>query len=266
MSDVFISYKREDRARVEVLISLLHDLNVDVWFDDGIPVGEDWQARIDRELAAAQAVVVCWTFAAIASPWVTREADSGLRRGVLAQAKLEPCAPLDRFTSQQAADLSNWSGEADHPELQKLLLAIEPLISEKPPIARNARLRAGGQHQEMVALLRTLLVECARARRKPYTYGEAAVALKQAAAKEGIDIGEFDQHTLWGALDGVAEQNRRLREPPLHGLVVGKESGLPGRGYWQKHVFMPGDGSELEKVVFQRQIQRVYTWDWARDP
>lgn len=264
MADVFISYKREDRARVEILISLLHDLDVDVWFDDGIAVREDWAQRIQTELEAARAIVVCWTFAAISSKWVTEEADFGLTRGILVQTKIAPCVPLDRFVGDQHADLSDWEGQPDHPELQKLLLALEPLI--KKPLARKARLRAGGQHQEMVALLRALLAERARQRGAPYTYVEAAKALKAAADAQGIEIGEFDQHTLWGALDGVAEQNRRLREPPLHGLVVSKETGLPGRGYWQKHVFMPGDGSELEKSVLQRQIQRVYTWDWSRDP
>ncbi|WP_395645165.1 toll/interleukin-1 receptor domain-containing protein [Terricaulis sp.] len=264
MADVFISYKREDRARVEVLISLLHDLDVDVWFDDGIAVREDWAQRIQTELEAARAILVCWTFAAISSNWVNDEADFGLRKGILVQAKIAPCVPLDRFSGDQHADLSDWEGRLDHPQLQKLLLALEPFVGK--PIARNARLRAGGQHQEMVALLRALLTERARQRQAPYTYVEAAKALKAAADAEGVQIGEFDQHTLWGALDGVAEQNRRLREPPLHGLVVSKETGLPGRGYWQKHVFLPGDGSELEKVVFQRQIQRVYTWDWSRDP
>ena len=39
MSDVFISYKREDKARVEALYTLLLDLDVPVWFDAGIEVG-----------------------------------------------------------------------------------------------------------------------------------------------------------------------------------------------------------------------------------
>ena len=38
MSDVFISYKREDKARVETLYALLLDLDVPVWFDTGIEV------------------------------------------------------------------------------------------------------------------------------------------------------------------------------------------------------------------------------------
>jgi hypothetical protein len=68
MSDVFISYKREDKARVEALYTLLLDLDVPVWFDAGIEVGMDWEARILEQIGRAQAVIVCWSFAAISSP------------------------------------------------------------------------------------------------------------------------------------------------------------------------------------------------------
>jgi hypothetical protein len=43
-----------------------------------------------------------------------------------------------------------------------------------------------------------------------------------------LQIGEFDQHSLWGALDAIAEQCRRRREPPLDVLVVSKDTGRPG--------------------------------------
>jgi hypothetical protein len=265
MADIFISYKREDRARVEILIALLSDLELDVWFDDGIAVRDEWEKRINAELEAARAVLVCWTFAAISSEWVTREADYGLAHSKLTQVKLLPCAPLERFTRHQAADLTDWDGAGNNAEAQKMLAALEPLVGREN-LARNAKLRAGGQHEEMVFLLRSLLVARAREKKPPFTYGEAARVLKAAADAQELELGEFDQNTLWGALDGVAAQNRRRREPPLSALVVSKETGLPGRGYWQKDVFLPGDGSELEKVVFQRQVQRVYTWDWTRDP
>ncbi len=66
MADVFISYKREDRARVEALYALLLDLELGVWFDAGIEVGAAWEARILEEAEQARAILVCWTFAATA--------------------------------------------------------------------------------------------------------------------------------------------------------------------------------------------------------
>jgi hypothetical protein len=102
MADVFISYKREDRARVEALTELLIDLELSVWFDAGIEVGAAWEARIMEEAEAASAMIVCWSFAATASPWVKREADVGLKRGVLVPVMLQWCAPVAPFDAIQA--------------------------------------------------------------------------------------------------------------------------------------------------------------------
>lgn len=69
MSDVFISYKREDMARVETLTALLTDLGLSVWFDAGIEVGADWERRIYDEIDKSKAMIVCWSFAALSSHW-----------------------------------------------------------------------------------------------------------------------------------------------------------------------------------------------------
>jgi len=264
VSDVFISYKREDIAKMEPLNALLLDLDVPVWFDSGIEVGAAWERRIEAQLDKAKAVIVCWTFAALSSHWVKREAEIGYLRGMLAPLKLEPCALVAPFDAVQTADLTDWRGAPDHPEVQKLLLRLEALLGRNN-LARNARLRAGGQKEEMVRLLRALLVERARAGAAPYTYTEAANALRAAASEEGLRIGEFDQQTLWGALDAISEQNRRRREPPLDVLVVSKETGRPGRGYWQKSAFLPGDGDALERALFERHLASVRAAAWERD-
>jgi len=265
MADVFISYKREDRARVEALYALLLDLDLNVWFDAGIEVGAAWEGRIVAEAEQARAILVCWTFAATASPWVKREAEIGLHREALVPVMLQWCAPPPPFNQLQSADLTGWTGAPDHYELQRVLMRLEQL-TEKNNLARNARLRAGGQHEEMVALLRALLVRRARSGEPPFTYREAEQALREAAEHERLKLGEFDQHTLWGALDSIAEQNRRRREPPLGALVVGQNNGLPGRGYFQKHVFLVGGHDDLERAVFQRHLERVRGSDWPQDP
>ncbi len=178
---------------------------------------------------------------------------------------LQWCAPPAPFNHLQAADLTAWTGAPDHYELQRVLVRLEQL-TEKKHLARSARLRAGGQHEAMVALLRAMLVQRARSGADPFTYREAETELRAAAGREGLKLGEFDQHTLWGALDSIAEQNRRRREPPLGALVVGQNNGLPGRGYFQKHVFLAGGHDDLERAVFQRHLERVRASDWPQDP
>lgn len=264
MSEVFISYKREDRARVETLASLLLDLDVPVWFDAGIEVGAEWERRIFDQIDQARAMIVCWTFAAVSSHWVLREARVGLDRNMLVPALLHPCALVPPFDTLQTADLTNWEGAPDAPGFIGLLTSLGRLIGRKN-LARNARLRAGGQKEALVDLLRSLLIERARSGAAPLTYKEAEAALTAAAAAEDLRLGEFDQHSLWGALDAIAEQNRRRREPPLGVLVVSKETGRPGRGYWQKHAFLEGGGDDLEQIVFERHLARVRASAWTQD-
>lgn len=265
MADVFISYKREDRPKVETLSALLIDLELTVWFDAGIEVGAAWEARIVDEAEAAAAMLVCWTFAAAASPWVKREAEIGLRRGVLVPAMLQWCVPPAPFDAVQAADLTKWDGTPDDAELQRVLAKLEQLTAKKD-LARNARRRGGGQNEDLVALLRHLLVRRARAHQAPFVYREIEALLRETAAAERLDLGDFDQHSLWGALDSIAEQNRSRREPPLGALVVGKNNGLPGRGYFQKHVFLAGGHDDLERAVHARHLERVRAFDWPQDP
>lgn len=265
MADVFISYKREDRPRVEALLELLIDLEVTVWFDAGIEIGAAWEQRILEEAEVASAMVVCWSFAAAASPWVRREAEIGLRRGVLAPVMVQWCAPVPPFDTIQAADLTNWEGAPHHPELQRVLVRIEQLTGKRD-LARNARRRGGGQHEELVALLRRLLVQRARSGEGPFTYREIEASLRELAVAERMDMQDFDQHSLWGALDAIAEQNRSRREPPLGALVVGKNNGLPGRGYFQKNVFLAGGHDDLERAVHDRHLQRARAYGWPQDP
>ena len=101
MSDVFISYKREDKARVETLYSLLLDLDVPVWFDAGIEVGMEWETRILDQIEKAKAVIVCWSFAAVSSHWVLREAQIGLDRGILVPVTIHPCSLVSPFDALQ---------------------------------------------------------------------------------------------------------------------------------------------------------------------
>ena len=57
------------------------------------PVILDVEATIEKALAAARTVVVCWTPASVASENVRSEARVAREDGRLIQAFLKPCAP-----------------------------------------------------------------------------------------------------------------------------------------------------------------------------
>jgi hypothetical protein len=265
MADVFISYKRQDRRRIEAMSQALVDLGLSVWFDYSIDVGEDWSKRITSELEAAKAVIVCWSPEACISSWVLREAAVAAQRDIIVPVILRACEQPSAFASFQAADLTDWDGSSTDRRFLGLLSRLEQLTKKKG-LAKEGWQRAGGREGELVAVLRALLVARARSKEPPFTYAEAQAALRKAAKEQGLDLKEFAQPSLWGALDEIADQNRRNREPPLGVLIVSEEDGLPGRGYFQKHVFLEGKHDTLEKQVFKRHLSRVRKHKWDRDP
>ena len=61
MSDVFVSYKAEDRKRVKPLVEALQAEGFSVWWDEQIGGGAAWRSAIESELNAAKCVIVIWS-------------------------------------------------------------------------------------------------------------------------------------------------------------------------------------------------------------
>lgn len=115
MSDIFVSYKREDAVPVERLVAALRAEGFDVWWDQDIPPGAPWEAAITAALDGARCVLVCWSAASVdpqGGAKVQVEARVANDLGKLIQVKLEPVVAPLFFRQWQAADLSSWSGEA----------------------------------------------------------------------------------------------------------------------------------------------------------
>lgn len=105
MADVFISYKREDRAAAERVDKALRARGWSTWWDTSLVAGEHFNEAIDRELAAARCVVVIWSEASRKSRWVNAEAVSGFDRGILVSCRIDDVALSYPFSVVQTADL-----------------------------------------------------------------------------------------------------------------------------------------------------------------
>ena len=105
MTDVFISYKREERARCVAIYNALVDLKLSVWFDAHIEPGTDFDREIEREVRGAGAVLVLWSELAADSDWIRAEARTGRQGEKLVAARLDDCLPPLEFASVQAVDL-----------------------------------------------------------------------------------------------------------------------------------------------------------------
>jgi hypothetical protein len=110
MPDVFISYKRQERAKVEKLSAALKELKLDVWFDTELNPGQTFLASINDALVASRVVLVCWTPEATRSPFVLGEAEHGRHHNKLLACFFELTDLPPPFNMIQAEDLSVWSG------------------------------------------------------------------------------------------------------------------------------------------------------------
>ncbi len=134
MSDVFIAYKRQDRAHIEPIRRAFAHLGIRDWFDGYLDPHADWRPQVMRQIGVCKAMVVCWSEAACASAYVMEEAELGRARGVLVPVRLDACAIGAPFASLEACDLSNWSGALQAPAFQSLLRRITPLLTRHDPM------------------------------------------------------------------------------------------------------------------------------------
>lgn len=134
MTDVFISYKKEDAGRVLRLVEALRAEGFAVWWDHGIAAGSEWDRSIHQELYAAKVVVAVWTKASVAAPWVKEEALVGKNRGVLVPVKLDEVDPPLGFMMIQAANLVGWAGDRNDRRWPIFLDAVGAVArNEAPP-------------------------------------------------------------------------------------------------------------------------------------
>ena len=145
MPQVFVSYARADKRHVAKLVGALRKLGFEPWWDDDIPAGAGWEETIERALADAEAVVVCWSPTSVASENVRSEARVARSKGRLVQTFIEACEPPLFFGERQGIELTNWNGSVRSPEASRLKQALDatlagaaaPTVPGGPPRARR---------------------------------------------------------------------------------------------------------------------------------
>jgi len=132
MTDVFVSYKRENLTAVGRLVEALRAEGIGVWWDQDIPPNAAWEATIEAALAAAKLVIVAWSPAAVASDNVKAEARWARGQGRLLQVFVEPCEPPLFFGERQGVDLKHWAGASSDAAFRSLLAAVRAGLESAP--------------------------------------------------------------------------------------------------------------------------------------
>lgn len=254
---IFISYKREEQNQVEQLVNILQDLELDVWYDVELAAGEDWEARLRQRSVSCSAMIVLWSKRAAHSDWVRIETEIGFQRGILVPAVLDSQPLPENWLGRHYAKLNDWVGNLDHPGIRQIVSGLEKQlgISLVPFLDE----RIGATNTRAVLALRKILIGIAKSGVGPLTYREAENLL----ATELRLTKPIAGRPFWGTLDALASQNRARREPPLPALVVSEGTGVPGKGYFQKHCFIEDHTSETAKLLHKEQVAKVRSYDWS---
>src|SRR5262249_45548758 len=132
MTDIFFSYSSVDRERVRPIHDALVAQGFQVFWDQQVPAGVDWDTWIRQHLANCKCAMVFWSSASIASRNVRHEATIADQEGKLIPVLLEPLNarqfPMGLY-AQQAANLVDWNGDLNHEEWDKLRREFEAKLT-----------------------------------------------------------------------------------------------------------------------------------------
>ncbi len=131
MSQVFISYKKEDRPRVRRLVDALTAEGLSVWWDIQIEGGTAWRDAIQAQLDSAACVVVVWSRDAVGPEghFVQDEAGRADRRGVYLPVTIDTVTPPLGFGHKQTISLVGWRGDRRDARFLDVLDAVRNLVA-----------------------------------------------------------------------------------------------------------------------------------------
>ncbi len=141
-SDVFLSYKAEDRARLLPLVDALEAEGFSVWWDAHIGGGTNWHEDIEQHLDSAKCVLVAWSKRSIGHDghFVRDEARRAQRRDAYVPVCLDGVEPPLGFGEIQALPLKGWKGDRSDRQFRALVDAVRSHISGEP--AQHSRVHS----------------------------------------------------------------------------------------------------------------------------
>ena len=129
MTDIFISYSRDDRAKAAEIAARLHEEDGwDVFWDREIKAGSEWNTELQRRLEKARCVLVLWSKQSRKSLWVQGEAARAFERDVYFPVSIDDAGPPRLFRNIQSLSLEDWNRSRDPQDLAELRQSVESRI------------------------------------------------------------------------------------------------------------------------------------------
>jgi TIR domain len=137
MPDIFLSYAREDRARAKEIARALEGCGWEVWWDEHIRAGDQFDRTIEQILPQSKCVVVVWSVKSVDSDFVRSEARWAKKNSRLVPVFIDPVDLPIEFSAHQALDLVGWPNNGSE--------GYDRLVAEL-----RQRIRTGGSAQAIV--------------------------------------------------------------------------------------------------------------------
>ena len=130
-TDIFVSYKAEDRPRLLPLVAALEAEGFTVWWDAHIGSGAHWREDIQEHLEAAKCVIVVWSKRSVGpdGDFVRDEANRARKRGAYLPVRIDLVEPPLGFGEVQSISLKGWKGDRSDPRFTTLAEAARRCIA-----------------------------------------------------------------------------------------------------------------------------------------
>jgi hypothetical protein len=111
MTDIFFSYSSADRERVRPIRDALVAQGFEVFWDQQVPSGMDWDTWIRQHLTKSKCAMAFWSATSVSSDNVRHEAMVAKQQGKLISVLLEPLTaeqfPMGLYAQQAANTRGN---------------------------------------------------------------------------------------------------------------------------------------------------------------
>lgn len=206
MTDIFFSYSSKDRERVRPVRDALVAEGFDVFWDQAVPAGVDWDTWIRSALQRSKCALVFWSENSIASDNVRHEATVAKTQGKLVPVLIEELR-ADQFPmglySVQGAKLTDWTPGTPSAEWDKLQAEVEAKLT---PLWVSAKLH----NAEAATLAEQARREAAESRIRALQGQLAKEAREQRASENGREAAEARLKDASAVLANLQRDNQAL--------------------------------------------------------
>jgi formylglycine-generating enzyme required for sulfatase activity len=228
LSDIFISYKREERDKARQLADALEKQGWSIWWDPKLRAGEYFDDVIEQALDEAGCVIVLWSQSSVKSRYVRDESAYALDCNKLVPVEIEEVRLPFRFRAIHTPQLIDWDGSDEFHAFKSLVDDIAAKLGKpiktKPKQAEPIAAKTDSQPATEVKPDKPVRTKSSQARAVGATAGDRPTAkVLQDTLKNGskgpemvlIEGGEF----LMGS-DPDVDSYAQVDEQPQHSVTI----------------------------------------------